>query len=148
MYPLPNQEAVAIAEVLVKEFVCRFGTPREIHSDQGRNFESKVFAEMCRILGIRKTGTTPFHPQSDGIIEIYNQMLEHQLAMFVNQNQRDWDQDVPLLLMAYRTPVQESTGCNPAKLIMGHELRMPIDLLYGHPEDCMQQHVTEYAQNL
>ena len=46
-YPLPNQEATTLAEVLVKEFACRFGIPQIIHSDQGRNFESAVFTEMC-----------------------------------------------------------------------------------------------------
>ena len=54
-YALPNQEAVTIAEVLVKEFVCRFGVPLFIHSNQGHNFESVAFGEMCRItkLGLR-----------------------------------------------------------------------------------------------
>ena len=53
-YSLPNQEATIVAEVLVKEFVSRFGVPRELHSDQGCNFESSVFQEMCRLLGIRR----------------------------------------------------------------------------------------------
>ena len=61
-YSPPNQEAVTLAEVLVKEYICRFGVPLEIHSDQGRNFESNVFQEMCSLLGIRKTRTTPLHP--------------------------------------------------------------------------------------
>ena len=71
-YPLPNQEATTVAEVLVKEFVCCFSTPHIIHSNQGWNFESAVFAEMCRLLGITKTRTTPFHPESDGMVERFN----------------------------------------------------------------------------
>ena len=70
-YPLPNQETVTVVEVLVTEFVCRFGVPLELHSDQGRNFESAVFAKMCNLLGIEKTRTTPLHPQSDGMVERY-----------------------------------------------------------------------------
>ena len=50
----------------MSEFICRFGVPRQLHSDQGPNFESKVFAEVCRLLDIDKTCTTPLHPQSDG----------------------------------------------------------------------------------
>ncbi|KAL9967721.1 hypothetical protein ACROYT_G026010 [Oculina patagonica] len=65
-YAVPNQEAVTVAEKLVSEFVCRFGVPREIHSDQGINFESKVMAEVCKLLDIEKTKTTPLHPRSDG----------------------------------------------------------------------------------
>ena len=102
VYPLPTQTAVTVAEVLVRNFFCRFGTHMEIHSDQGRNFHSNVFAEICKIMGIKKTRTTPFHPQSDGMVERYNRTLENQLALFVNDNQNDWDERLPLVLMAYR----------------------------------------------
>ena len=148
VYPLPNQTAVTVAEILVKNFFCRFGTPLEIHSDQGWNFESNVFAEICRIMGIKKTRTTLFHPQSDGMVERYNRTLENQLALFVNENQNDWDQRVPLVLMAYRSAVHESTGCSPAKLMMGCELKLPIDLIYGRPDDNTKQCATEYGQTL
>ena len=74
-YPLPNQEAVTVAEVLVQQFVAGFGVPLFLHSDQGRNFESTVFAEMCSLLGIHKTHTTPYHPQSDGMVERFNRTL-------------------------------------------------------------------------
>ena len=70
-YALPTQEATTVAEVLVKEFVAWFGVPLMLHSDQGRNFESVVFLEMCALLGITKTRTTPLHPQSDGMVECF-----------------------------------------------------------------------------
>ena len=97
-YPLSNQEATTVAQVLVKEFVSRFGVPKELHSDQGRNFESSVFQEMYRFLGIKKTRTTALHPQSDGMVEHYNRTLATQLCLFVDNHQKDWDQHVPLLL--------------------------------------------------
>ena len=75
-YPLPCQEAVVVAEALVNNFVYRFGVPLIIHSDQGRNFESQVFTEMCRLLGVKKTRTTPLHPQSDGMVERFNRTIE------------------------------------------------------------------------
>lgn len=68
-YPLLNQKAETVAKVLVEQFVSRFGAPIELHSDQGRNFESKVFSEICKLLGIKKTRTTPLHPQSDGMVQ-------------------------------------------------------------------------------
>ena len=88
-YALPNQEATTVAEVLVKELVCHFGVPLYIHSDQGRNFESAVFGEMCNLLGVTKTRTTPLHPQSDGMVERFSRTLEAQLSMFVEDHQRD-----------------------------------------------------------
>ena len=127
-YALPNQEATTVAEFLVKEFVARFGVPLMLHSDQGRNFESVVFLEMCALLGITKARTTPLHPQSDGMVERFNRTLEAQLSKFVEDH-------LPLLLMAYRTAIHESTGCTPASLMLGRDLRLPIDLLYGRPDE-------------
>ena len=60
-YPIPNQEATTVAEKLVSEFICHFGVPRQLHSDQGANFQLKVFAEICKLLDIEKTHTTPLH---------------------------------------------------------------------------------------
>ena len=68
-YAIPRQDAEPVAEFLVNELVCGFGAPLELHSDQGRNFEPAVFKEMCHLLGISKTRTTPLHPQSDGMVE-------------------------------------------------------------------------------
>ena len=133
-YPLPNQEASTVAEVLVKEFISRFGVPKEIHSDQGRNFESELFQGMCKLLGAHKTRTTPLHPQSDGLVERYNRTLVTQLAMYVDDNQKDWDEHIPLLLLAYRSAIQESMQSTPAKLMLGRELRLPVDILYSRPE--------------
>ncbi len=147
-YPLPCQEAVVVAEALVNNFVCRFGVPLIIHSDQGRNFESQVFTEMCRLLGVNKTRTTPLHPQSDGMVERFNRTIEDQLSKFVDSNQRDWDTHIPLLLMAYRTAIHETTGCSPAQLMMGRDLRLPIDLLIGRPEEEVSHHRTTYAEDL
>ena len=65
-YPVPNEQAVTVAEKIASEWVCRYGAPQCLHSDQGTNFESAMFQEMCALLGIDKTRTTPFHPQSDG----------------------------------------------------------------------------------
>ena len=147
-YALPNQEAATVAEVLVKEFVARFGVPLMLHSDQGRNFESVVFSEMCGLLGITKTRTTPLHPQSDGMVERFNRTLESQLSKFVEDHQRDWDSHLPLLLMAYRTAIHESTGCTPASLMLGRDLRLPIDLLYGRPDQEPPRSTSDYSENL
>ena len=61
-YAVPDQSAVTTAEGLVCEMFCRFGAPQELHSDQGRNFEAQVFAEVCKRMGVSKTRTTPLKP--------------------------------------------------------------------------------------
>ena len=82
-YPLENQQAVTVAEVIVKELISRFGVPLQLHSDQGRNFEAELFQRMCELLGINKTRTTALHPQVDGMVERFNRTLENQLAIFM-----------------------------------------------------------------
>ena len=145
-FPIPNQEAVTVAEVLVKEYICRFGVPVEIHSDQGRNFESNVIQEMCSMLGIRKTRTTPLHPQSDGMVERMNRTLEAKLSKFVDEHQQDWDHYVPFMMMSLRSAIHETTKCSPAMLHLGHELRLPVDLLLGRPEEAAT--TTSYCEKL
>ncbi|CAI5658420.1 unnamed protein product [Oreochromis niloticus] len=134
-YAVPDQSAVTTARTLVDEMFTRFGVPEELHSDQGRNFESQVLGEVCRRLGVRKTRTTPLHPQSDGLVERFNRTLATQLAILTSQHQGDWDQHLPLVLWAYRTAVQESSQCTPAALMFGRELRTPVDLVFGAPPE-------------
>ena len=130
---IPNQEAETVARALVDHFFSRFGVPGELHSDQGRNFESKVFKSCCDLLGIRKTRTTPLRPQSDGMVERFNRTLGEELAKFCSDGQDNWDEKLPLLLMAYRSAEHETTDFSPAHMMLGHELRMPVDLVIGRP---------------
>ena len=107
-----------------------------------------VFLEMCALLGITKTRTTPLHPQSGGMVECFNRTLEVQLSKFVEDHQCDWDPHLPLLLMAYWTAIRESTGCTPASLMLGRDLRLPIDLLYGRPDEEPSRSTSVYSVNL
>ena len=64
---MPDMETGTVARLFVNKFVVRWA-PACLHIDQGRNFESNLVKEICRLLGIVKTRTTPYHPQSDGMI--------------------------------------------------------------------------------
>ena len=147
-YPLPDQEATTVADALIHGYVSRFGVPEELHSDQGRNFESAVFKGMLNMLGVKKTRTTPLHPQSDGMVERYNRTIGTQLAMYAQDNPAEWDKHIPLLLLAYRSATHEATRETPAKLMLGRELALPIDLLYGIPEDREKLRIPQYLEKL
>ena len=134
MYAMPNQEAATVASVLTREFFSRYGVPHYLHSDQGTQFESKLFSEMCRLLGISKTRTTPFRPQSDGQSERNIKTLSRMVAMSTRE-QREWDEYLPFLSMAYRATPQDSTGLSPNFLMYGREVTMPVDVMIGPPED-------------
>lgn len=132
-YAIPDHTALTVADKIVTEFICRFGTPKQLHSDQGREFESHLFKHICQLLGIDKTHTAPYRPQSDGLVENFNKSLKQMLTSFVNENQDDWDDYLPFLLMAYRSAVHSSTGCTPNLLMLGRENNLPIDLMVGSP---------------
>ena len=130
---LPNQLAQTVADKLMIEFFSVFGMPKVLHSDQGRNFESHLFRQLCELLGIEKTRTTPFRPQSDGLVERYNRTIQAMLKSFVNENRNDWDQHLPYLCMAYRSTPHESTGCSPNLMMFGQENDLPLDIIVGSP---------------
>ncbi|XP_028299789.1 uncharacterized protein LOC114461699 [Gouania willdenowi] len=132
-YPVPNELATTVAEKIVSEWVCRYGAPRALHSDQGSNFESAVFRGMCELLGIEKTRTTPFHPQSDGQVERFNATLQKALATMSERCHWDWDLMIPYSLMAYRATKHSSTGLTPNMMLFGREITEPVDLVVGLP---------------
>ena len=72
--PLPDQTANRIVKEMVK-FFCTYGSPLSIHSDQGSNFESTIFSQVLQAFGVRKSRTTPYHPQGDGMVERFNRTL-------------------------------------------------------------------------
>jgi transposase InsO family protein len=122
VYAIPNQEASTVAEALVTNFFCCFGIPRELHSNQGRNFESHLLQEVLQRLGVSKTRTAPLHPQSDGMVERSVKTIEEHLRKVFASNQRDWDEKLPLFLLAYRASTHDTTGLTPANLVFGREL--------------------------
>lgn len=65
VYAIPDQGAGTVAQKLVDELFCRFSPPELLHSDQGRQFESELVAEVCKLLQIHKIRITTYHPQSD-----------------------------------------------------------------------------------
>ena len=132
--PIPNQEASTAVESVVTKFICVFGVPLQINTDRGRNFESKRFQEICRLLGLNKTRTTPLHPQSDGLVERANRTLANMLSKFMSEKQKDWDTYLPYLLMAYRSSVHSTTGHPQNKLVFGRDVSLPVDLMLGRPE--------------
>lgn len=146
-FAVPNHSAITVADKLVTEVFCKLGCPEQIHTDQGREFESQLFSCICDLLGIQKTRTNPYRPQSDGLVERFNRTLIQMLSICVNENYHSWDEHLPFLLMAYRSTEHNSTKCTPNLLMLGREVNCPLDLMFGLPPDQRQNKCTvEYAE--
>uniref|UniRef100_A0A146QJK2 Pol polyprotein n=1 Tax=Fundulus heteroclitus TaxID=8078 RepID=A0A146QJK2_FUNHE len=130
-FPIPDQGAETTAKKLVYDFIARFGAPLELHTDQGRNFESSLFRNVCRLLQITKTRTTPYHPSSNGQVERFNRTLLQMLRCYVDRNQKNWDEQLPLLTAAYRSSQHMVTGFTPNRLMLGREVHQPHDIQCG-----------------
>lgn len=125
--------AYTVADKLCTEFLCKYGVPQVIHTDQGRDFESLLFSSPCKNIAVEKTRTTPYRPQSDGMIERFNRTLQDMLSALVNENCDDWDIHLPYIMMGYRATLHKSTNCSPNLLMMSREVSLPIDIMMGLP---------------
>ena len=95
--PLRSIDAAHVAEELIKVF-ARVGVPQEILMDQERNFTSQLLAELYRLLHIHSIRTSPYHPQTDGLVEWFNQTLKGILRKAASNKGKNWDKLVPYCL--------------------------------------------------
>ena len=131
VYRIPNQEATTVAKKFVDEMFCRFSPPEQLHSNQGRQFESELVKEICTLLQIRKTHTTPYHPQCNGMVERFNRTLLDMIATTIDNHQADWQHHIHKLCLAYNSSSHSTTGFSPFFLMFGRQVKLPIDLMYG-----------------
>jgi len=82
---MPDQEAVTVAWKLV-DGICRFSPPEQLHTDQGKQFESSLLQEICKILNTSKSRTTAYHPQCGGLVERFNRTLQDMLATTIKDH--------------------------------------------------------------
>ena len=94
-----------------------------------------------------KVRTLPFHLRCNRLTERLNQTVERMLTAFVAENQTDWDEKLPFVMMAYRSAVQESIGVTPHAMMFGDELPVQLDWVFGSPNN-VPQDKHDYVQNL
>ncbi|KAL4083052.1 hypothetical protein QTP88_028382 [Uroleucon formosanum] len=125
---LPNHQANTIAEAFVTNFVCTHGIPQTILTDQGTDFLSKIFTEVCKLLQINKINTSPFHPQTNGSLERSHRTLTEYLRHYVDKKLNNWDEYLPYAFFVYNSTEHTSTGYQPYSLLYGRRLEIPIKL--------------------
>ena len=134
-FALSDAEAPTCMRCMYNGFFALFGLPRQIHSDMGRNFESKLFQELCKLAGITKSRTTAFHPQSDGQVERLNRTILQMLRTTADDDPTNWPQRLDSIMAAYRMTVHRVTGMTPNMAMLGREVLFPATLIARPPEE-------------
>ena len=117
--------AEEVAHILYKEIISRFGVMRQILTDQGSSFRNKLIGELCKLLKIKHTFSSPHHPQTDGKCEKMNQTIILAIKLTF-KDQTDWAQNITPALMAYRATVTLPTGISPHYALFGREMNLGI----------------------
>ena len=147
-YPTRNQSAKTTAKTLFDNFFVHYGFPRRLHSDQGRNFESKLIAELCQMANIKKSRTTPYHPMGNGIAERFNSTLLNMLGTLDPKKKADWKSHVGSLVHAYNCTRHDTTGFSPYYLMFGRHPRIAVDLALGRHESSGPVTSRDYINSL
>lgn len=122
--PISNIEAETIADRFYTNWICNFGTPLTITTDQGTQFESTLFSALANKIGASKIHTTPYHPQANGMVERWHRTLK---AALMCNTDVPWPQLLPTVLLGLRASLKEDIGASPAELLFGSPIRLPGD---------------------
>jgi transposase InsO family protein len=122
---IPDKQAETVAMEIFVHWICRFGSPVQIHSDNGTEFVNKLNKELFKLLEIKHTTTTPAHPQCNAQAEVFNKTMAKYLASFVDESTLDWEQYLPALQFSYNTSYHSTIATTPFELLYGMKPRTP-----------------------
>ncbi len=112
-----------MAQALLHGWISRFGVPSTIITDQGRQFESRLWTNLMSLLGIKRSRTTAYHPQSNGMVERFHRQLKATLK--AQPNPDAWMDSLPLILLGIRTAIKEDISSTAAEMVYRFKLRLP-----------------------
>lgn len=130
--PTQDMTAETVAKAIFNNWVARYGVPLQLTTDQGRQFESTLFRELARLLGIKKLRTTAYHPQANGKIERWHRSLKASLKCHLSEH---WVDKLPLVLLGLRNSIITDLQTAPSNLVFGQSLRLPGDFFDSSPPD-------------
>jgi len=127
---IQDQTAATISRAFIEHWVAYFGPPEHLLSDNGTNYSSALFAEVCKLLLIHRIFTTPYHPQGDAVSERFNQTLQRAISKLTTDASR-WDLHLPLACAAYNATISSATRVSPFTAMLGRDPPALISLPVG-----------------
>jgi hypothetical protein len=128
---MKNQTSETVCDVIMEKIVAPFGCPLAILSDQGRQFEGRVFAQLCDMMEIEKKRTVSYHPQTNGKNERIHRTLNNMFRSLPKNG--TWERYLPLLTLTYNSAPGASAGMPPYKILFGRNPYLPCDLVLPEP---------------
>ena len=129
-YVTPNQTAKTIAKFLYGGFISIFGAPARLLSDRVTSFTSSIIWELCGILGVQWLWTTPYHPQSNGLVERSHQTIMCMIGKLGEDKKADWPSHLAEIVHAYNATWSAVTGYSPHYLMFGWRPRLLVDFVF------------------
>ncbi|CAL9696274.1 unnamed protein product [Knipowitschia caucasica] len=126
-YPLPSKTAADVAQCILK-FFYRFGAPKRILTDQGKEFVNELNKELCKMLNIERSLCAPYHPQTNGLVEKHNGTIQRALCKLVSERPETWDTYLDRVMFGIRTKKQSTTKFSPYFLLFGRQARLPCEV--------------------
>lgn len=123
---LPAASAENTADFIYDDIICRHGAPQTILSDHGTHFKNHLIKHLCEKFKIRHRFSSPYHPQTNGMVERLNRTLCISLGKL--RDTLNWDEYLPAVLFAYRTHKHNTTKFTPFLLTYGREVTFPIEV--------------------
>uniref|UniRef100_A0A2N9GJ69 Uncharacterized protein n=1 Tax=Fagus sylvatica TaxID=28930 RepID=A0A2N9GJ69_FAGSY len=126
--PLATITERNIQNFVWKTVICRFGIPRVLVSDNGKQFDNPRFRQFSQELGIHNHYSSPGHPQANGQVEVTNRSLLKLIKTRLEGAKGLWPEELPSILWAYRTTVRIPTGETPFRMTFGSEAVVPVEI--------------------
>ena len=133
--PLPNKAASTVADAVFRHLICRHGIPRNLHTDQGTEFNNVLLDRLSERLSMGRSSTTAYHPQANGQVERFNRTLIDSLRAYADSNPATWDRYLESVLFAYRTTPHAGLNETPFFLVYGRDPHLPWNVLGGSIDD-------------